>query len=209
MPKQIIFRTVHGSHLYGLAHAKSDYDTYEVFIGTPDGEKTARWGMDSQRTKEYAKQSVDAQKNDVTSVHLSRFLDMLSLGTPLATEALFSPYAEIADEYKAFFSALRVSSREARISYRDIILSFAFDLGGRRTKSFNTPENHFKCARHALRLALNLNDLVRSGQFSPVLTEDQKSYVNMIASQHSTKTFEKHLKTLLLLAENGEATTTK
>lgn len=205
MKQTSILRTVHGSHLYGLAHAESDYDTYEVFIGTPEGSKTARWGMDSQKTKEFAHQSVDAQKNDVTLVHLSKFAEMVSAGVPLALEALFSQQSESAPEYQAFFSSIRVSPHAARFTYRELIFNFAHNLGGRRTKSFDTPANRFKCARHALRLSLNLNDLVRSGSFDPALTEHQKDYVNTIAAQHSTKTFDTNLNTLLAQAQSGEA----
>lgn len=32
----LIFSTVHGSHLYGLAHEGSDLDVYEVYEGKAD-----------------------------------------------------------------------------------------------------------------------------------------------------------------------------
>lgn len=70
-PETTILKTIHGSHLYGLARENSGLDTYEVFIG---GDKRR------------AEQRLDGQ-DDIVRIHLDRFLDQVNKGVSQALEA--------------------------------------------------------------------------------------------------------------------------
>lgn len=83
--RHTVLSTVHGSHLYGLAHANSDLDTYEVVVG---GDKN------------FARQS--NRETDALRLHLSRFQRSVRDGVPQALEALFSPVAEYDGDYAPF-----------------------------------------------------------------------------------------------------------
>lgn len=82
-----ILRTIHGSHLYGLAHSESDIDTYEVVLGCS---KNFAWNRN--------------EEEDANHIHLNRFQQAVENGAPQALEALFSPEAEIAPGWEAFFA---------------------------------------------------------------------------------------------------------
>lgn len=205
MTRQTILHTIHGSHLYGLAHAKSDNDSYGVFIGNPEG-ISGRWGMDTDISKNFAEQTIDADGNDIMLAHLTRFQGMIHNGAPQALEALFSTSKTISPEYGAFFNGLRPSRDEARMRYRRTIINFAHDMGGRHgaaRERASTPENRFKLARHSLRLALNLNDLMRYGIFDPTLSRYQAGYISSLAEDYGTDTFNRRLDTMLEDAQRG------
>lgn len=205
MARHMILHTVHGSHLYGLAHAESDYDTYGVFIGNPEG-VSGRWEMDTPISKNFAEQTIDSAGNDIMLSHLSRFQEMVRNGAPQALEALFSTQKTVAPEYEAFFNGLRHSPDEARMRYRRTIINFAYDMGGRHGAArdrASTPEGRFKLSRHALRLSLNLNDLMRHGHFDPTLTRYQAGYISSLAEDYGTDTFNRRLDTILEDAQLG------
>ena len=71
-PRELL-RSIHGSHLYGLAHANSDNDTYIVV---------------DQGTRR-AKQKI-VGKEDVTVLTLGEFARQIHKGVPQALEALYS-----------------------------------------------------------------------------------------------------------------------
>lgn len=81
-----LLTTVHGSHLYGLAHAGSDLDTYVVVL------------------KGRSRQSTDGF-NDVTRVPMGRFLYQCSVGVPQALEALWSPFKLVTPEWAPFLES--------------------------------------------------------------------------------------------------------
>ena len=78
----ILFRTIHGSHLYGTAHANSDNDTFTVYANEP--RTRARW----------AKQHV-GEDEDTLKTDLSTFMQYCDKGVPQYLEALWSTMAEI------------------------------------------------------------------------------------------------------------------
>lgn len=147
-----ILSTLHGSHLYGLAHEDSDMDTYEVLIGC---DKRFAWNFN--------------EDTDTTYIHLSRFQQSVEEGAPQALEALFSPVAEIAPGWEAFFRGLRPGIDNARATYRRTVLNFGLNAGGRAGSAAKRTDP-VKLRRHALRLTWNLDDLVRCGRFDPRLS---------------------------------------
>ena len=142
--EQILLDTVHGSHLYGLAHAGSDRDRYVVVARRPSDWVKARW----------AQQSIDGTQ-DVFTTDLASFLSMCDAGVPQALEAMFSAQATV-DALPDFRRAYRAGVMTAGTTYRRTVKSFA--LAG-----------DVKRRRHALRLAVNLSQLLATGRFSPTL----------------------------------------
>lgn len=93
----LIFETVHGSHLYGLAHAGSDRDVFRVYC-SHDGRRRARQRVSSD--------------TDVLSMSLDRFLELASSGAHQCVEAMFSP-VKIWDPRFAFLRPFVESHRVA------------------------------------------------------------------------------------------------
>lgn len=149
----ILFKTIHGSHLYGLANENSDVDYYTVVSKV-------------QRARiRYSKQSI-VDGIDTSTVDFGTWMIYCQKGVPQALEAMFSQkavYDEIA-EFRASF----VVGQAVTDTYFRTIKSFALAEG-------------FKSKRHALRLALNLNELARTGRFDPTLTTEDIAYINSMA----------------------------
>lgn len=91
MPR-LLFRTLHGSHLYDLATTASDTDWYEVWSELPEGDRIQHFASD---------------EDDSTRVSLPEFLRTVGLGVPQAIEALFAPDRMVqVDEIRFLRSAL-------------------------------------------------------------------------------------------------------
>jgi predicted nucleotidyltransferase len=90
MDKTVLFKTVHGSHLYGLAHENSDNDTYTVLDKVKN------------RKARYAKQRISGE-DDSMVVDFGTWLDMCRSGVPQACEAMFStqPLVDTIAEFRA------------------------------------------------------------------------------------------------------------
>lgn len=149
---EVLFRTVHGSRLYGLHHAGSDYDYYTVVSKV----KTAR--------AKYAKQSI-VDGVDSVVVDFGTWIGQCQLGVPQALEAMFSDQI-IIDKIGPFRHNFYVGT-QCWDRYLRTIKSFALD-----------EENSFKKKRHALRLACNFQDLRRWGRFNPQLVMDDVDAIN-------------------------------
>lgn len=197
MEKRELLKTIHGSHLYGLAHENSDRDSLMVFLPAEDDQRA-----DSHLVKSYAYQSVDAEGNDVMELHLWRFQQMVAQGAPQALEALFSPLAETDEQYAPLFRQMRPSIDAARSTYRRASRNFAEGTssshGGKEDS--RAQKQQFKLRRHSLRLMLNLNDLVRFQRFSPVLSEDQREFV----SEHADQPQARFLDEFYAMQENAQ-----
>lgn len=149
----MIFETVHGSHLYGLAHEGSDMDLYKVYEGR---------GKD-------LKQSVHAGV-DVVRGDLEAFLVRALSGSHQSCEALFSPVKQFApgmrEKRGPFLDAFRVTGSEVFAKYERTIKKFCYGDPKRR--------------RHAVRLSYNLRDLRAYGRFNPRMTDiEARSATNM------------------------------
>lgn len=164
----VLYKTIHGSRLYGLAHKDSDDDYYVV---TPTV---------------YTKKKLNAQHKidgdlDTVTVDFASFVQMAENGVPQALETMFSQQSksDFFEEYRAswFASDPRVIDRYIRT-----IKSFSLEDGSKREKYH----------RHALRLSLNLEQLVYTGRFNPTL---DKSDVRMV-KRIGTYSDEKYLKEL-------------
>lgn len=142
--RDLIFSTVHGSHLYGLAHEGSDRDWYEVYEGK----------------SHKLHQSVTLGDDTVTGT-LEAFLIRAASGSHQSVEAIFSQEKVWApgmeEKWGALVSGFRVTGGDAFAKYERTIKKFCF--------------GDFKRRRHACRLALNLADLRESGRFNPRLSE--------------------------------------
>jgi len=155
---EVLFKTVHGSRLYGLAHAGSDEDFYTV-ISKP--KRDTRYGK--QTKSRYSKQTI-VDGEDTVVVDFGTWVEQCKSGVPQALEAMFSNMAvedNIAEFRKSFRAGSDVTNR-----YLRTIKSFAY-----------SEKDTFKRKRHALRLALNLNELGRTGRFDPTLTPEQVDYI--------------------------------
>ena len=157
----MLFQTVHGSRLYGLAHAGSDYDWYTVVSKVKTAKAT------------YAKHKV-VDDLDTTVLDLGTWLKQCQEGVPQALEAMFSNMA-VHDELGAFRAGYRVGTQVYERYYRTI-------------KSFALSEE-YKRKRHALRLALNLNEMGRTGRFNPTLSPADARYVSDMATKSNSDVY--------------------
>ncbi len=101
----ILFETIHGSHLYGLNHAKSDLDIYRVI---------------EEKGKNYHKIK---GTEDVTTVSLDSFLRQAEKGVPQALEAMWSSNPSI-DEIQALRAGFRPNIPSALNTYSRTIFNF-------------------------------------------------------------------------------------
>ncbi len=151
--------TVHGSHLYGLAHADSDDDMYTVA------------DLDMSR----AVQAVMG-KDDMTIVPLDAFMDACWYGQPKALEALWSPQATMSPMMAEFARSFRLGSGTAQRSFR-------------RTREHLLQTGNIdkmKKRRHALRLAIQLRSVMETGRFNPELNAHTKALITRIANTYTT-----------------------
>lgn len=153
---EVIFTTVHGSHLYGMATPQSDRD---VFIVTTS-------------TSTHATHKTYPSGVDVCRVGLDTYLRRIFEGSHQSVEALFSPFkvwgdSAHAEMMKPYLAGMRITGRAVFEKYERTIRKFCF--------------GDFKRRRHAARLTLNLADLRLEGRFSPVMTEFEKQYANTLA----------------------------
>jgi predicted nucleotidyltransferase len=153
--KHVLFKTVHGSRLYGLAHENSDNDFYTVLDKVP-----------TKKIK-YAKQKI-AGDEDSMVVDFGTWVNMCTLGVPQALEAMFSSmvlYDDVADFRAGFRAGTGVFER-----YLRTIKSFAL-----------AEDATIKKRRHALRLALNLNEMAKTGRFNPTLSPEDADYITRMS----------------------------
>lgn len=157
-----LFETPHGSHLYGMAHANSDRDSYVVVDLPPAGFTKKHW----------AKQTI-RDGDDITVTDLSSFLRICEKGVPQALEAMFSRVA-VVDELTALREGFRAGYNNCINTYTRTITNFVVDGG-------------FKRRRHAMRLASNLSEIMRTGRFEPELTPYQVAYFSAVAADTNTE----------------------
>lgn len=149
----IAFETVHGSHLYGLAHEGSDNDTFVV--------------LSSQHAP--MRQHVEGA-SDITTCGWGTFLEYALGGSHQSLEALYSTRKKWHDEtLRPLLDAARANGGGVFHKYERTIKKFCFLDEKRR--------------RHAVRLGLNLQDMRRRGWFDPTLTPAQVTYVRGLASR--------------------------
>ncbi len=155
----ILFKTIHGSRLYNLHHAESDDDYYIV---TP----TVKAKILSLKN---AKHKIDGNL-DTLSVDFATFTLFSQQGKPQALEAMFSKKSSspFFEDYRAGWFA---SDPEVINRYIRTIHAFSMDETAKQVKY----------RRHALRLSLNLDELVHTGRFDPTLSDRDARYVKNTA----------------------------
>jgi len=160
-----LLSTIHGSHLYGLAHEGSDLDIYEVHLG-----------IRSRQTKN--------GDDDRLRISLEDFTANLEKGNPQAIEALCSPLAETDPRWSAFLSGLRPNRTAALQTYRRTALNFGLNHGGRSGAALNRAiaGMEFKMRRHALRLAHGMGQIARTGLLNPTLDEQTAQRITQEAA---------------------------
>lgn len=165
--REVLFKTVHGSRLYGLSHAGSDEDFYTVVTKKPIDTSYNR-----QIRARYAKQKITGDEDSMV-VDFGTWIEMCKSGVPQALEAMFSNMV-IGDDRIADFRASFQCGTGVYEKYFKTIKSFAL-----------SEDPGTKKRRHALRLALNLNEMARKGRFNPTLSEEDARYItNMSYKTH-------------------------
>lgn len=150
----LLLRTLHGSHLYGLAHGGSDLDYYSVVSRASRGNR-----------KKCARQTINAGLDEMV-LDLSTFRNFCDEGVPQALEALFAPEPEV-DLLTDFRANYMVDTARAVRTYKRTAHNFSM--------------GNLKQKRHALRLALNLYELLETGRFNPTLSTEEASMITHMA----------------------------
>lgn len=164
-----IFTTVHGSHLYGLAHPKSDVDTFTVVTNDHDfGDRPTR-----QTVRGYG----DRVQDDLTFT-LAEFMKRAENGSHQSLEAMFSPikaWATTPHPYQRYIENWIISGPNVFHAYERTIRKFAF--------------GDFKRRRHGVRLSQNLTALRALGRFNPKMSVAQIQEANEYATTMSGNAF--------------------
>lgn len=158
----VLFKTIHGSRLYGLHHENSDYDYYTVVSKV----KTAK--------AKYAKQTITGDTDSMV-IDFGTWVGQMQSGVPQALEACFSEQ-HIIDRIPWFRQGFRVSTGSYE-RYLRTIKSFALD-------------DDYKKKRHALRLACNMSDIRRYGKFNPTLEPQVIALLNDYANRDSEQVYQ-------------------
>jgi hypothetical protein len=153
MKRVELFKTVHGSHLYGLAHENSDNDWFTVVRNEP------------KTRARYAKQTI-SEDDDNLVMDFGTWLHYCAMGVPQALEAMFSNMA-VKDSLEQFRASYTVSTP-------------VFERYLRTMTAFAHTQD-YKRKRHGLRLALNMYEMSRYGRFNPTLNGNQVDFVSDVA----------------------------
>lgn len=120
-----IFKTIHGSYLYGTNHPGSDLDIYYVIPNDQKPQKQhTRWNK------------VTNQNEDIIEVRLDDFVKQLEKGSPQAIEAYWSPlktWNNDYPEYRDFLENFRLSLPRIKDTYVRTIKSLSLS-GDRKSR---------------------------------------------------------------------------
>lgn len=154
---EIIFTTIHGSHLYGMAGPNSDLDTYTVTTSTARAKQKVVDGLDT------------------TVIGWESFIEYAFSGSHQSVEAMFSPYKEwhSRPELQAMLDGYRITGDSVLSKYRRTINAFAH-------------ADDFKRRRHACRLWLNMQELRWRGRFNPRMNPDEIRWATTMATANIT-----------------------
>lgn len=154
--------TIHGSHLYGLAHANSDTDRFIV----------------ADMSYPRPLQEVRGEE-DIQVFPMRHFLHMIHEGNPVALEALWSPEAQMSPVMAELSRSFRVGSGRAQHAFRSFIDMFIGDSGIEKMKN----------RRHVLRIAMQLRQVMEEGRFNPVLPPQAVHLLTRIATRYEGDDF--------------------
>lgn len=159
----LIFKTIHGSHLYGMAHAGSDVDTFSVVTNDHD--------FGDRPTRQTVRGFGDRVEDDLTFT-LGEFMKRADKGGHQSLEAMFSPFKEWSNTphpYQRYIESWLITGGEVFHAYERTIRKFAY--------------GDFKMRRHGVRLAQNLSVLRHLGRFNPRMSTKEISYANRLANE--------------------------
>jgi hypothetical protein len=164
----VLFKTIHGSRLYGLNHENSDEDYLTI---TPT-KYVKRKLIQQEKAAKGIKHKIDGN-DDMLMYDFASFIKLTHEGSPQALEAMFSRQAvsPFFEPYRQnwFASDPIVVNRYLRTIHR-----FSVD---------ENEEKRLKWRRHAVRLSFNLEELVYTGRFNPTLSENNVRHVKRIADK--------------------------
>lgn len=149
----IVLSTVHGSHLYGLAHPGSDLDLYVVV----------------HEQAHPTQQITDGA--DVTVIGLKGFLEQATKGVPQSLEALYSPVANYDAAWEPFLRSWVSGGPQVLHTFDRTIAAFR--------KVRVTP----KRLVHAERIAIERDQLVRYCRLFPRLSNAERERILSRAAQ--------------------------
>lgn len=180
----VLFKTIHGSTLYGLNHSQSDEDYYVV---TP-----TRYVARASR-KNNVRQSISGDL-DTVFIDFKTFTRLASEGVPQALEAMYSRKSEspFFEDYRTHYFS---SDPTVLHTYMRTMKSFSLTEG--------EPKTVFKRRRHALRLALNMQEMLYTGRFNPTLKTVEAERITKYAGYETNQYFTE-LKALSLLEVDWE-----
>lgn len=158
----ILFKTVHGSKLYGLSHELSDDDYYTVVSK-----------FKTNKAK-YSTHKITGTDDSVV-VDFGTWLEQCRKGVPQALEAMYSQMPMV-DKIAPVRANFRVGT-EVYNTYLRTIKSFAM-------------QEEFKTKRHSLRLGFNMRSIRERGRFNPTLSDKQIEIVNGLATLPSDHVYE-------------------
>lgn len=160
----VLYKTIHGSRLYGLAHADSDEDYYIV---TP-----------TVRTRRQINATHKIQGElDTLAVDFASFVQLAHKGTPQALETMFSTKA-VSPFFEEYRNGFRTADSEVIATYMKTIKSMAL-----------FEKKPLKHRRHAMRLSLNLEELLYTGRFNPTLSPANVSLISRLAEKEGEAYF--------------------
>lgn len=158
----LLFRSYTGSILHGLSTPASDIDIFEVHSES----------FGSAYANKQEVQKIEG-KYDVTKVTLSRFMQRSMEGSHQCLDAMFSSIAEV-DEISALRNNFRAGFNTVETMRRSIT-----------EMAYQAPA---KKRRHAVRVTLNLIQIMDHGRYEPKLNEAELEITNRI-SRFSTDQF--------------------
>jgi len=158
----LLFRSYAGSILHGLSTPSSDIDIFEIHSES----------FGSAHANKQEVQKIEGEL-DVTKITLSRFMQRSMDGSHQCLDAMFSSIAEV-DEISALRKSFYAGSSTVEVFGRSI-----------RELAHQKPP---KKRRHAVRVTLNLIQMMETGRYEPRLTEPEIAETDRI-SRLSTDQF--------------------
>jgi len=154
--KDVLFKTTHGSRLYGLSHDTSDFDYYEVV-------------RDGSTKKKRFDIHLIVGDIDTSTLDWSTWEADLKAGQPKALEAMFATGNNVLVDRIPDYRAAFVAGND-----------YSQYLGIMKKLRFEYPDS-VKHKQHILRLALNMKSLRERGKFNPTLGRVEKELVKSLA----------------------------
>lgn len=153
----LLYRTLVGSRLYGTNRPNSDYDWMEVYS--------------SMRVKP---RQVIQGEDDTIKVTLSTFMTLASEGRHQYLEAMFAPRTDV-DIFYDMRSNFYPDTAKTVNLYRRTINKFGDHKARKKDKAMQA----------ALRMTYNLEELLDTGQFNPVLDPALASVIPLLPWQEA------------------------